>query len=424
MTKDLMMPLEIPYICTLIYEAFRIPVFHLDTSGGLEYALPANFSAPPSAKDTPAMLAAALRHAGETKETVYPDAASLPFIYTTRYLENFMIWRLPPGLHTAGILIVGPSISVSLTPENTASLLRDHDIPSTRHEQWLNYYSTLPVLSRMRLYHAAILLYTLVTGHPLSINELLIDTRTMNALPETDTSPDLDVSYRREQTWLHHDPMLEKSLFLHIRNGDKAALLQAHMSFSEEQFGLLSRKSQLRSKKNLAISSITLATRAAIDGGLFWEIAYTLSDWHIQHIEELRDIPAVENAQMMALCDFADHVKDNRRSRLSRTAALCQNYIFNHLYEELSLDRLAEVAGLNGSYLSQLFKKETGFTISDYIQRERIEEAKRLMDSSSITLSDIASRLHFNDQSYFTKVFKKYTGVTPKQFRNRQGLYN
>ena len=56
--------------------------------------------------------------------------------------------------------------------------------------------------------------------------------------------------------------------------------------------------------------------------------------------------------------------------------------------------------------LSQLFKKETGIAISDYIQRERIEEAKQLMELSSMSLSDIAIRLHFNDQSYFSKYSK------------------
>lgn len=129
----------------------------------------------------------------------------------------------------------------------------------------------------------------------------------------------------------------------------------------------------------------------------------------------------MERAQTAALCDFADSVRDNRRSKQSRTSALCQNYIFNHLYEEITLGRLAEIAGMNASYLSHLFKKETGLAVTDYIQRERIEEAKRLMELPGITLSDIATRLHFNDQSYFTKVFKKYTGLTPRQYRKDAG---
>lgn len=156
---------------------------------------------------------------------------------------------------------------------------------------------------------------------------------------------------------------------------------------------------------------------------MFWEIAYTLSDFHIQHIEELNEIPAVDRALTAALCDFADRVRDNRRSKHSRMSALCQNYIFNHLYEEITLGRLAEIAGLNPSYLSHLFKKETGLAVSDYIQRERIEEAKRLMTLPGITLSDIATRLHFNDQSYFTKVFKKIHGTDSPAVSARYGEF-
>ncbi|WP_082451629.1 helix-turn-helix transcriptional regulator [Paenibacillus ihuae] len=77
------------------------------------------------------------------------------------------------------------------------------------------------------------------------------------------------------------------------------------------------------------------------------------------------------------------------------------------------------LSGLNASYLSQLFKKETGLAVSDYIQRERIEEAKRLMKLPGITL--IATRLHFNDQNYLTKVLKKYTGKTPRRYRQKKG---
>ncbi|KWX87493.1 hypothetical protein AMQ83_12775, partial [Paenibacillus riograndensis] len=109
-------------------------------------------------------------------------------------------------------------------------------------------------------------------------------------------------------------------------------------------------------------------------------------------------------------------------AELSCASVVCQHYMLNHLDEELTLSRRAGVAGLNASYLAQRCKKETGLAVSDYIQRERIEEAKRLMELPGITLSDIATRLHFNDQSYFTKVFKKYTGTTPKQFRHDRGI--
>ncbi|QUL56407.1 AraC family transcriptional regulator [Paenibacillus tritici] len=347
-----------------------------------------------------------------------PVTPALPVLYTTGYLENFIILQVAEADLSCGAIVIGPVLSAPITGDNAASLMRDHSIPPGQQEDWLQYYSSLPVLNRMRWYHAALLLYTLVTGQQLSITELLLTASTpAGPAPSPGDSPDLDLSYRRETTWLHHDPMLEREMFRHITNGDKAGLLRTQASFAEENYGRLSKQSQLRSKKNLAVSSITLATRAAIEGGLFWEIAYTLSDFHIQHIEELRDIPAVDRAMVAALCDFADQVLGSRSSKLTRISALCQNFIYNHLYEELPLSRLAEFTGLNASYLSQLFKKETGTAISDYIQQERIEESKRLIGLPGITLSDIASRLHFNDQSYFTKVFKKYTGLTPGQYK-------
>jgi len=419
---------RLEYICKLMHEALQIPVFVLDSGRQIVSQLPLSFESRPPAKDAATMLAEITEESAEplsTSTRIAPgEVSGLPFIRSTNFLENFIIYRLPVQEEKTQTLtlVVGPSMYAPLTESNTASLLRENNIPLAHKEQWLHYYGSLTVLNRMRLYHGAMLLYSLITGKTLPVTELLLDIRNLKAKAPADSSPDLNVSYRRENTWLHHEPMLERNLLHHIKNGNKAELLKVQASFSEEMYGLLSKKSQLRSKKNLAIASITLATRAAIDGGVFWEIAYTLSDFHIQHIEELKDIPAVESAKLDALCDFADHVRDNRRSQLSRTAALCQNYIFNHLYEELSLEKLAEAAGLNSSYLSQLFKKENGISVSDYIQRERIDEAKRLMESPGITLSDIASRLHFNDQSYFTKVFKKFTGVTPRQFRNRRDI--
>ncbi|KWX78204.1 helix-turn-helix domain-containing protein [Paenibacillus jilunlii] len=414
---------RISYICRLLYEAYRLPVVWLNTEGETVQALHPLGQTRPPVEGVQGLPVEILEHIQSTANSGnHAAAAPLPLLCTTAYLENFVVLPLYGELEQTGSIVIGPSLYAPLTEENAGTLLRDHNIPPGRQEAWLQYYRNLPVLDRMRLYHAAILLYTLATGQALSISELLHDPQLLQPAQLKDSAPDLNLSYRRENTWLHHDPSQERELFRHIRSGDKNGLLQTHAGFNEDQYGLLSKKSQLRSKKNLAISSITLATRAAIDGGLFWEIAYTLSDFHIQHIEELKDIPAVDRALLAALCEFADHVKDNRRSKLSRTSALCQNFIFNHLYEELTLSKLAGVTGLNASYLSQLFKKETGFAVSDYIQRERIEEAKRLMELPGITLSDIATRLHFNDQSYFTKVFKKYTGITPKQFRHDRGI--
>lgn len=420
----------IQYICKLIYEAYRVPVLWLDEATAPRLALAPAALNRPSVQGTgglPVEVMELVRGrsgaAGggarvNRADTSAGDTLDVPYLHMTSFLENFIILQEADADGASGAIVIGPALNAPVTGDNATSLLRDHNIPPGQQASWLEYYGNLPIISRKRWYHAALLLYTLATGQALSVTELLLAAgKLVEPLPRADDSPDLDLSYRREHTWLHHDPMQEREMFRHITNGDKAGLLRTHASFAEESYGRLSRKSQLRSKKNLAVSSITLATRAAIEGGLFWEIAYTLSDFHIQHIEELRDIPAVDSAMLAALCDFADQVEGSRSARHSRISDRCRNFIYNHLYEELPLGRLAEYAGLSASYLSQLFKKETGTAISDYIQQQRVEEAQRLIQLPGITLSDIATRLHFNDQSYFTKVFKKYTGLTPKQFK-------
>ncbi|MNI69561.1 Arabinose operon regulatory protein [compost metagenome] len=73
-------------------------------------------------------------------------------------------------------------------------------------------------------------------------------------------------------------------------------------------------------------------------------------------------------------------------------------------------------------YLSQLFKKEVGITLTEYIQQAKIEEVKNLITFTSYPLTKISNMLNFSDQSYFTKVFKKYVGVTPKKYKS--GLTN
>ena len=91
-------------------------------------------------------------------------------------------------------------------------------------------------------------------------------------------------------------------------------------------------------------------------------------------------------------------------------------------YNNISLNDICEALHFSPSYLSRLFKKEMNLTISEFITQEKIEEAKRLLIGSNHTLLEISNLLHFSDQSYFTKSFKKVTGMTPKVYRNRYKL--
>jgi len=95
-------------------------------------------------------------------------------------------------------------------------------------------------------------------------------------------------------------------------------------------------------------------------------------------------------------------------------------YISQHYNEELTLDKLAVYVHVSNSYLSRLFKKKQEITISNYIQNIRLEQAKKLMNSTNLKTYEIAEKVGINDPVYFSKLFKKVEGLTPKEFRQKR----
>ena len=89
------------------------------------------------------------------------------------------------------------------------------------------------------------------------------------------------------------------------------------------------------------------------------------------------------------------------------------------LTADLSLKAVASLLGMNSSYLSMLFRKETGITFTDFVNTKRIEHAKQQLLSSPLQIQAVAQNCGILDVNYFTKLFKKYTGVTPGKFRTK-----
>ena len=163
----------------------------------------------------------------------------------------------------------------------------------------------------------------------------------------------------------------------------------------------------------------TLASRAAIRGGLPSETAFSLSDLYCQRVDLLSDLQLIQNMTYTMLVDYCDRVqKIQNRPSVSSVIQKCISYISVHLHEPVSLEQLSNHCGLCGRSLSLRFKKEMGMGIPEYIHREKLQEAEYLLRHSSYSLSEITSFLNYPSQSYFTQIFKKYKNLTPQQFRD------
>ncbi|MEE1042726.1 MAG: AraC family transcriptional regulator, partial [Clostridia bacterium] len=94
------------------------------------------------------------------------------------------------------------------------------------------------------------------------------------------------------------------------------------------------------------------------------------------------------------------------------------NYIGENYANEITLDNLSREFSISKSHLSRLFKNTTGFGINEYITIVRIKNAERLILSTKLPITEIATRCGFNDSNYFSSVFKKIKGMSPLKFKN------
>jgi YesN/AraC family two-component response regulator len=102
---------------------------------------------------------------------------------------------------------------------------------------------------------------------------------------------------------------------------------------------------------------------------------------------------------------------------MSREIAMAMSHIDGNFRKEISLESVADYISISASYFSRLFKKEVGVNFMQYLTKKRLEYAKRMITQTDRSMLEIAIEAGFNEQSYFGKVFKRYTGQTPLEYR-------
>ena len=136
----------------------------------------------------------------------------------------------------------------------------------------------------------------------------------------------------------------------------------------------------------------------------------------------MRDIERITNLQYHMLFDFTGRTEKLRLGRApSRFVTEVTNYILHHLSEPVTTEKIAKALFLSRSRLSVKFKQETGENLIDFILKEKTEEAKRLLRYSDRSAAAISAYLGFSSQSHFSRVFKKYAGCLPNDYRKRHG---
>lgn len=224
----------------------------------------------------------------------------------------------------------------------------------------------------------------------------------------------------RENEIFHAPYGPEFEFYLAVKNGevDKVSGL-CKSEFSEKNgFGKLS-ENPLQNIKYHFVVTAALISRYCIEGGMEHETAYSLSDLYIQKADVCTSAAQISQLHAEMSADYAKRMKElNKKQIFSKQITRCVDYIYNNLHKRIFISDLSKYTGLNPSYLSRLFKKEMGITVTEYIQNKKIETAKNMLKYSRYLPSQIALILAFPNQSYFVDVFKKKVGMTPKKYQD------
>ena len=173
----------------------------------------------------------------------------------------------------------------------------------------------------------------------------------------------------------------------------------------------------LRSIKNYAIISNTLMRKAVQQGGVHPFYIDQLSSTLGHRIEEAASVEEVRGIISAMAHKYCLLVKNHNMKGYSPPVQSVILRTDAEITGDLSLSAHAQKIGINASYLSALFKKETGVTLTDYVSRRRVEYAIFLLNSTDMQIQTIAQHCGMPDVNYFTRTFKKHTGKTPSQYR-------
>lgn len=177
----------------------------------------------------------------------------------------------------------------------------------------------------------------------------------------------------------------------------------------------------LRNTKNYLIILNTLLRKGAEQGKVHPVHIDAVSSEFALKIESKQSVAECGDLLKYMVKKYCRLVNKHSQRNYSLLIQKVITQIESDISSDLALNTLAKVFNVNPSYLSTLFKKETGTTLTDYVNKMRIDRAKELLVSTNIQIQNIAQRCGMLDVNYFTKTFKKYTDLTPKKYREKYG---
>ena len=344
----------------------------------------------------------------------HSDALKINYISAKLYNEEKIF---------IGTIMVGPFLLEKPSDSMIHDVLFENQLPISLKHSITQYYLSLPLISKYKAdmiaeflgYHTANI-YQLSTYKPIIGKAAVLDKKNSDifSIPHHGHS---EISVETiEKTYESQNELMKAVEHGDISKAEK--LMKEDISFDSKIPDRIP-NDPLRSEKNLAFTYNTVLRIAGERGGLHPQYIHSISEKYAIQIEKTASIQQLADLRIVMLREYCEAVRKYSLKDYSYLIRKAIEYIRFHLEQELNLDTISEAIHSSTYELSRKFKKETGQSLTDYINKLRIKEALYMMENHNLSITDIAYMTGFNDVNYFTKVFKKYNKMTPSSYRKQ-----
>lgn len=337
--------------------------------------------------------------------------------FVDEYRCSYIFMRLPEN---TGFLWIGPYLTTQPPERFIREKIRPFQLPEEYIRQVLIYYANLPLLQDENLLF--IIVRTL--GNALwgagNYAFAYVDGEFSDNVPEsmmpTAYADNADTPLHLDMLERHYES--ERELMQAVSQGrllELSALNSAVYTQGTEQ----RLPDTMRNRMNYLIILNTLLRKAAEQGGVHPLHIDRLSSQFARQIEQLTSMDSSIELQRRMIHKYCLLVRNHSLKAYSTLLGRAITLIEYDLTADLSLSALARRLNVNSSYLSSLFRKELDCTLTDFVNRKRIEHAVFLLNSTQMQIQAIAAECGIPDTNYFIKLFKRQIGMTPLMYRKR-----
>jgi len=313
-----------------------------------------------------------------------------------------------------GALIGGPVTMITPDELMLEEIFNKTNISSDHKEKVEFYLKKVPLISPKRVRYLGNLI-EIMAKEITQENHIELKEHHANMLQQSEISETMHSIKCLDKINSQYPYEKEKDMFIKIKNGDiegAKTILNELLAYIFYHTGSSLEESKIRT---LEISS--LLSRVAIDGGAELSRIFKMNYQFINKLHKIKNIEELSACLLRVLDRFSENVIKLNDFKNSNKIKYAIQFINSNYMEDLSLQRVSDRIGLSPKYFSSLFKKKTEKSFIEYVNQVRIEESKRLLILTDRTILDIALSVGYEDVSYFSKIFKKITTLSPNQYR-------